>query len=261
MDPFGGDPHAPRSLHRYLYVGADPVNRWDPTGQVEFTLLGINFSVSISNVLRAVGQVASGTVFGAIDGGFRATLRNEDWVEGALKGAQMGAILGPLARLKVAQPYLISIGTALAGTGAFTAYMDGNTGLALYEGILFVGGSTAVLSQMFSSSAISGPVLLYRAVDGQGRVVYIGITQNFERRAASHFRSKGIAIEKIGGLENLMRDDARGVEQALIEFYGLGKNGGTLLNKINSIAESEPHYARLLARGHQLLRQVGYPGF
>jgi RHS repeat-associated protein len=32
MDPLGGSPFEPRSLHRYLYAGGDPIGRIDPTG-------------------------------------------------------------------------------------------------------------------------------------------------------------------------------------------------------------------------------------
>lgn len=59
----------------------------------------------------------------------------------------------------------------------------------------------------------------------------------------------------MGGLS---RSDARAVEQTLIEIHGLGKNGGTLLNQINSIATSNPAYASQLQRGYQLLQSIGY---
>jgi hypothetical protein len=59
-------------------------------------------------------------------------------------------------------------------------------------------------------------------------------------------------------LGNLSREDARAVEQVLIEFHGLGKNGGTLLNRINSIARTRPDYAALLLRGKELLQSIGY---
>jgi filamentous hemagglutinin len=136
--------------------------------------------------------------------------------------------------------------------------MDGNAGLALYNGILFVAGATAVLSQVTQTFAGEG-VLVYRSVDpATGRVVYVGITRNLAARAAAHLRSKGIEVEQIGGLENLSRADARAVEQVLIEYYGLGKNGGTLLNKIYSIVSTEPEYAAYLSRGRELLQQAGY---
>ncbi|KZN66404.1 hypothetical protein N478_20275 [Pseudoalteromonas luteoviolacea S4060-1] len=34
-------------------------------------------------------------------------------------------------------------------------------------------------------------------------------------------------------MSSLSRADAKAVEQVLIEHHGLGKNGGTLMNKIN----------------------------
>jgi len=52
--------------------------------------------------------------------------------------------------------------------------------------------------------------------------------------------------------------DAHAVEQALIEIHGLGKNGGTLLNRINSIYPLSPAYADQLRRGYELLKSIGY---
>lgn len=57
---------------------------------------------------------------------------------------------------------------------------------------------------------------------------------------------------------DLSHTDARAVEQALIEIHGLGKNGGTLLNRINSISPSNPAYADQLKRGYELLQTIGY---
>ena len=89
-----------------------------------------------------------------------------------------------------------------------------------------------------------------------GEVQYVGITNNLARRAAEHLSSSGIQIEKLMG--GLSRTDARAVEQALIEIHGLGRNGATLLNRINSIATSNPAYAGQLQRGYELLQSVGY---
>jgi hypothetical protein len=68
--------------------------------------------------------------------------------------------------------------------------------------------------------------------------------------------AKGIQIEKLVG--GLSRTDARAVEQALIEIHGLGKNGGTLLNRINSVSTRNPAYAQQLRRGYELLESIGY---
>jgi filamentous hemagglutinin len=112
-----------------------------------------------------------------------------------------------------------------------------------------------------ASAVARGENLVYRSVNSAGEVDYVGITNNLERRAGEHLGSKGISIDAIPGLGNLTRADARAVEQALIENHGLSRNGGTLMNKINSIAPSNPAYADALQRGADLLRQAGYPGF
>jgi uncharacterized protein RhaS with RHS repeats len=105
---------------------------------------------------------------------------------------------------------------------------------------------------------VGGNVSVYQSVNrATGEVDYVGITNDFERRAAEQFASKGIRIDPIRGLDGLTREEARGVEQSLIERYGLGKNGGTLLNKINSIAQSNPSYGSLVQRGLEILAEVG----
>jgi len=87
----------------------------------------------------------------------------------------------------------------------------------------------------------------------------VGITRRLAARAAEH--SGRFLIRGIEGLKGLSWEDARGVEQALIEYYKLGKSGGTLLNKINSIARTNPAYAELLQRGNVILKNIGFPGF
>lgn len=86
------------------------------------------------------------------------------------------------------------------------------------------------------------------------------MTNNMARRASEQ-AARGLAIRPIRGLGNLTRADARAVEQVLIEKYGLAKNGGTLLNKINSISPLNPNYGGSIIRGRQLLNQAGYSGF
>lgn len=72
----------------------------------------------------------------------------------------------------------------------------------------------------------------------------------------SSFRQHGADLfEIVGGLS---RADARAVEQVLIEKWGLQKNGGRLVNKINSIADSNPAYRDALKRGQEILRIIGY---
>ncbi|CCB89237.1 GIY-YIG nuclease family protein [Simkania negevensis] len=107
--------------------------------------------------------------------------------------------------------------------------------------------------------SVEQSMTVYKAFnESTGEVSYVGITNDFERRFGEHLRNKDIEIFKIQGLENLSRSDARAVEQTLIELHELEKNGGTLINKINSIAESNPAYAESLKRGAKILEEVGY---
>lgn len=103
-----------------------------------------------------------------------------------------------------------------------------------------------------------GNMTVYRSVNAAGQVQYVGITNDLARRAAQHLAQKGIQIEKLLG--KLSPAEARAVEQALIEVHGLMKNGGTLMNKINSIAETNPIYADSVSKGFQILRKAGYDG-
>jgi hypothetical protein len=99
---------------------------------------------------------------------------------------------------------------------------------------------------------------VYISKGDDGQVQYAGITNDFARRQAEQLRQRGIRIIRL--LKNLSREDARAVEQALIEIHGLEKNGGTLMNRINSIARSNPRFAALLRRGLELLETAGYEG-
>lgn len=98
--------------------------------------------------------------------------------------------------------------------------------------------------------------VVYTSTNADDVVQYVGITNNYARRAAEHLRDKGINIEPL--MKDLSRSDARAVEQALIEIHGLLKNGGTLMNKINSISNKNPSYVKQLERGYELLKSIGY---
>ncbi len=66
-------------------------------------------------------------------------------------------------------------------------------------------------------------------------------------RFAEHAKSIGtgkdlLDYSVIPGTGTLVRNDARVVEQSLLNRYGLQSNGGTLINKINSISQSSSLY-------------------
>jgi RHS repeat-associated protein len=137
---------------------------------------------------------------------------------------------------------------------------DGATAAA--GGIAGIAGDTASIDALLApetaAAAINtGNVAVYTSENAAGDVNYVGITNNIARRTAEQFASKGINIDPIPGLGNLSRADARSVEQVLIEQNG-GPGGGQLLNKINSIAQSNPAYAQSIQRGCDILSAVGY---
>jgi len=98
----------------------------------------------------------------------------------------------------------------------------------------------------------AGTNVVYRALNDAGQTVYIGITNNLERRTAQQLAEKGIVIDPIPGLTGLSRLDARSVEQVLIERARA--SGEPLLNKINSIAPVNPIYQQAIERGTQILQ-------
>lgn len=111
-------------------------------------------------------------------------------------------------------------------------------------------------------ASIGGKTCVYNCVvDGVTR--YVGITNDIVKRGQAHLREKGITIDRIEGLQNLSRADARAVEQTLIDYHGLGKDGGMLINKINSISsvKNPTKYEQGLIRGAELLKKAGYEGF
>lgn len=107
------------------------------------------------------------------------------------------------------------------------------------------------LSFIPSGGKAEEAVHVYQIVK-DGKVAYVGITNNLIRREAEH----GSTLTKVATLGS--RLDARGVEQALIEHHGLEKNGGTLANKINSISPKNPGFSDYVRMGFDVLRSVGY---
>jgi len=86
----------------------------------------------------------------------------------------------------------------------------------------------------------AGKYFVYEAVDPETNTVkYVGITsRNVAIRETEHKAAKTafqeLTFERVA--KGLTKTDARIIEQKLINQYGMESNGGTLLNKINSIA-------------------------
>jgi hypothetical protein len=190
-------------------------------------------------------------------------------------GRRFSKVLGPNAARAFVMLFTVAAGNTAAGfasrlpslpgasQAAMMAEAQGSARLSLAAAVDTVAisaeGATLVLAPgavAMSSQGEAGDTTVYISRGASGQVQYVGITNELARRAAEQLRQKGIGIREF--MRDLSREDARAVEQALIEIYGLQKNGGTLLNRINSIARTNPKYADMLRRGRELLESAGY---
>lgn len=86
---------------------------------------------------------------------------------------------------------------------------------------------------------------------------YVGITNNFARRSSQHMAKSGRSINQYGEFRKVNRFDAHAIEQALIKKHGLGRNGGRLQNRVNSVSRADPLYRLYVWRGERLLGRHG----
>jgi RHS repeat-associated protein len=157
-----------------------------------------------------------------------------DNVVGGLKAAY-NMLLG----LAVATNVSLTVQSAL-GQGPQPLEIADNQlgGAALVEGATAVFGAASVQRAL----AARGTHVVYQGIDKAGVVRYVGRTsRDVGTRGAEHIASGGgkenLIYRAVQGGENLTLQEARVLEQQLINQYGLGKNGGQLLNRINSIAK------------------------
>jgi RHS repeat-associated protein len=119
-------------------------------------------------------------------------------------------------------------------------YIVGELAVVALKGLgLAAEGIRVAASAGARNSAESGTYLVYQGI-GKDGVKYIGITsRDVLTRALEHAGDPmkvGLRFVPIKGLQNLSKEAARVAEQRLINYYGLQKNGGVLINQINSIA-------------------------
>jgi len=225
------EPSNPQSFNRYSYVLNSPMNYTDPTGHM----------------------VSSGCEY-------EGCALEEELDPGSTWVASNGSLV-------LAPPHLLEQYPAEISADEITFAIVGLTTVAVLPAVieadalmasspwLASGGSAACADGDCTNEfqAIhTGAHTVYRYVE-RGVTRYVGITNNFARRAAEHLTQREWNIERIPGLGNLSKSDARAVEQVLIEHYGLEN----IYNKINSIAASNSNYQEALQRGLEILNQAG----
>ncbi len=123
----------PITQHKYLYTGADPVNRVDPSG----LSFGLGGQIAVGAIVG--GLISAGDAYGS-------GAKVKDIVKAAVIGAAIGAALAPLSFVK----YLgTGLGVAGIGIGAYFTYdayaIQQNPPLAFYRGVMTALGAFALV--------------------------------------------------------------------------------------------------------------------
>jgi RHS repeat-associated protein len=229
-DPFPGFLSQPNSLTPYVYALNNPVLLTDPSGENTLFLVGI------------LGGLLGGTIYGYGSQVIRNLNQGMCFWDALSTNIDAGQVA-----------LFAAVGTLL-GTGV-GGVMVGIKALVVYFGIGSTIGTTLSADGDPTNELQTVINVVYRVVEN-GITKYVGITNNFLRRAGEHFSERGWVIRPIQGMENLSRYDARAVEQVLIEQYGLNN----LYNQINSIASQNPIYSEAVRRGIEILYIIGYLG-
>ena len=224
------------------------MNYTDPTGHIALAVIALIAGAIIGGAIGAyksykdTGSVSAGSV-----------------VKGALIGGGVGFLAGAGAAILATGAAMATTAEVVAGVKTIVAAGSLSASIGMMsENVKTFGENVAnAFGSLFKRSVNTGEIKVYTSTDGKGNVQYVGITNCIKRRAGEHFATKKIFIEEIKNL-SLSDFDARAVEQFLIEYYKLGKYGGTLINRINSIATNNPIYESSIKRAAEILKYIRF---
>ncbi len=228
----------PQSMNSYAYSRNNPLKYVDPNGedfmpfQSLFNFARNNPNSSINAELRGIANSANSlantakTILDFTPAGDISVLATGQ----TLTGDKASALDYGLA------------GLGVVTLGASTEVKAG------IKGVDKAIDATKAASKLGSGTA---GYKVYQSIQN-GAAEYVGITNSLERRAAEHLRNSNRIIEGIKGLPDLTRNQARGVEQYLIEKVGISN----LSNKINSIAKDNPIYSAAKSFGESIIKNL-----
>jgi RHS repeat-associated protein len=131
--------------------------------------------------------------------------------------------------------FFAAVEVGSAGLGASSAAKA-----ALPKAARLLGGVVDRLAKVFRAAEEGNYV--YRAVNAAGKTIYVGITNDFARRAAEHLSKRGLQIEKL--MSNLSRADARAVEAGAHRGSRTGKERRYVAEQDQQHREEEPDIRR-----------------
>ena len=230
MDSYAGSISEPVSLHKYLYANANPVMYKDPSG----------------NFAAAMSLTATQAVYTSIS---------------EQEMAYNAAVLNiGLKALKLLSSIVAVYNAATAITQCIATLEIENV---LAEGIDNVVETVREMAESTTKNANRNYVV-YTLVDAEEIVRYVGRTNDYKRRMDEHNRPGGkmydYNLKRGTKIENLTREEARGIEQTLIVLYhtlnrgkdenvkfynfvnGVGQNNGNRESYYNSAMEHMKRY-------------------
>ncbi len=238
-DPYqaSGGPSEPGSWNRYAYVEGDPVNFVDPRGLDKCTW---NPGTNTLNCDLAWGVPDSYIAVPGQNGwnwsvtGYQNIGNQADYESGGCMDPETGLACYAADKLRRERAQ------CRADANPKNVDWDETIDDALKDEEVLIAGVPSL------SSTAAGFVV-YLGANAQGQR-YVGITMDITRRTLEHAKN-GMIIAEIPGLNNLTYFAAKGVEQVMIQRNGLSN----LLNKINSIAVSNPNYKDAMGVGQKIL--------
>ncbi len=192
----------PQLLNSYSYVANNPIVYNDPGG--EYLDVAIDLGFTAYSVYRLGHAVLTG---------------------GDVKGESINLALDAGGLLV---PGVVGLGTVNRASQAALKVEN-------------AGGAVAVTKE-----AVDETYSVYQGFDRTtGEIKYVGITKRdpqirfTEHKNSGDLNRSNLRYEKMPSAANLSRNDARVIEQAVINNKGLSKNGGPLVNRINSISPAK----------------------
>ena len=145
-----------------------------------------------------------------------------------------------LALVVVYAPEIMAGLTAVTGTAFLSSQMADSISTMGNKSATLGDKAFAVMGLAVPGEGKAANYSVYVGKNADEVIEYVGITmRNPVTRAQEHLQTIGSGRELLKyttQLTDLAKNEARQIEQSVINFFGMQKNGGQLLNKINSIA-------------------------